>query len=97
MGVKFGREYKDIIHDFTKALQEVEGCYDFLEMSQDDWQSMEEDERHDCMQTLADDLFYGLGTEAVMQVGDCTLTHDPKRHLIRLDRGEAFTRVVYLV
>lgn len=97
MGIKFGREYNDIINDFTDALQGVEGCYDFLEMSADEWDSMNEAERKECMKTLADDLFYGLGVETQMSIGDCMVTHDPKRHFIRIDQGDAFTRVIHLV
>lgn len=97
MGIKFGREYRDIIDDFTNALQEIEGCHEFLEMSVEDWGELNEGERKECIKTLADDLFYGLGTEAQMNVGDCTVTHDPKRHVIRIDQGEALTRVIHLV
>lgn len=97
MGVKFAREYKDIIQDFTEALQAVKGCHDFLEMTAGDWGELEPEEREACMKTLADDLFYGLGTEGSMQVGDCVVTHDGKRHVIRLDCRDSFTRVIYLV
>ncbi|WP_159881942.1 hypothetical protein [Paenibacillus puerhi] len=97
MGIKFGREYKDIIGDFTEALQSVDGCHEFLEMEEGDWAELAPEDRTACMQTLADDLFYGLGTEPTMSVGDCQVTHDPKRHLIRVDRGDTFTRVIHLV
>ncbi|MGG1597236.1 MULTISPECIES: hypothetical protein [Paenibacillus] len=97
MGIKFGREYNDIINDFTDALRGVEGCCEFLEMPADDWDAMSEEEQKECMKTLADDLFYGLGVEAQMSIGDCMVTHDPKRHLIRIDQGETLTTVIYLV
>ncbi|AFH66114.1 hypothetical protein ACVNS2_36115 [Paenibacillus caseinilyticus] len=97
MGIRFGREYNDIISDFTEALQGIDGCHEFLEMSAEDWNVMNSSERKECMKTLADDLFYGLGTESPMSVGGCTVTHDAKRHLIRIDHGEALTRVIHLV
>lgn len=97
MGIKFGREYNDIIHDFTDALQTIDGCHEFLEMSENDWGALSETERRDCMKTLADDLFYGLGTESPMSIGACIVTHDARRHLIRIDHGEALTRVIMLI
>ncbi|UUZ82312.1 hypothetical protein LJK88_49335 [Paenibacillus sp. P26] len=97
MGIKFGREYSEIINDFTDAPQGIDGRYEFLEMSQDEWGGMDQAEREACMKTLADDLFYGLGTESPMSIGGCTVTHDAKRHLIRIDHGDALTRVIHLV
>ncbi|MGG2197377.1 hypothetical protein [Paenibacillus validus] len=97
MGVKFGREYKDIITDFADALQSASGCHDFLEMSAEDWGELEAEEREACMKTLADDLFYGLGTEGSMHVGNCVVTHDAKRHIIRVATGDSFTRIIHLV
>lgn len=97
MGIKFGREYSDIITDFTDALQGIDGCYEFLEMTAEDWDGMSVAERKECMKTLADDLFYGLGVETHMSIGDCVVMHDAKRHLIRIDHGETMTRVIHLV
>jgi len=97
MGIKFGREYNDIIDDFTEALQSVERCHEFLEMSAEEWGGLEAEEQRECIKTLADDLFYGLGTESHMSIGGCTVTHDAKRHLIRIDHSDALTRVIHLV
>ncbi|MCZ8514555.1 hypothetical protein O9H85_19430 [Paenibacillus filicis] len=97
MGIKFGREYSDIISDFTDALQGIDGCYEFLEMTEDEWGGMDVSEQTECIKTLADDLFYGLGTESPMTIGECTVTHDAKRHLIRIDHGEGLTRVIHLI
>lgn len=96
MGIKFGREYSDIINDFTDALTGIGECYTFLEMSAEDWEEMNVSERQECMKTLADDLFYGLGAQTQMSIGDCLVTHDPKRHVIRIDHGDTFTRVIHL-
>ncbi|TVY10866.1 hypothetical protein [Paenibacillus cremeus] len=97
MGIKFGREYSDIITDFTDALLSVEGCHDFLEMSEEDWSGLDDAEQKECIKTLADDLFYGLGTESPMTIGECTITHDAKRHLIRINHGDGLTQVIHLV
>ena len=38
MGIKFGREYKDIVTDFVRGIEMVDGFYELLEMNADDWQ-----------------------------------------------------------
>lgn len=57
MGIKFGREYKDIVTDFVRGIEMVDGFYELLDMSADDWQELEQDEQEECLRTLADDIF----------------------------------------
>lgn len=97
MGIKFGREYTDIIADFTEALQSVGDLYAFFEMTPEEWADLEQSEQQECIKTLADDLFYGLGADPKMTIGECTISHDKKRHLIRIDQGEGIVRVIHLV
>ena len=40
--------------------------------------SMEEDEQEECLRTLADDIFYGLGSAPVMHVGAGSVRHDAR-------------------
>jgi hypothetical protein len=97
MGVKFGRQYKDIIDDFSAALGQIDDLYSCFEMSAEDWNGMEDAERSDCIRTLADDLFYGLGTEGMLQVGSGTVTHDAERHILKVNADPDLVTVVYLV
>lgn len=97
MGVKFGRVYKDIIDDFSAALGQIGDLYTCFEMSENDWSELEEEERNECIRTLADDLFYGLGTEETLAVGSGTVTHDADRHVLKVHTEPDVVTVVYLV
>lgn len=97
MGVKFGRPYGDIIHDFSEALGQIDDLYTCFEMTEDDWRELEPEERTECIRTLADDLFYGLGTEGSLTVGSGTVTHDAERHVLKVHTMPDITAIVYLV
>lgn len=97
MGIKFAREYNDIIDDFTQALHSIDECYSFLEMTPEDWNELDGEEQQECIKTLADDLFYGLGTEPKMRVGSCTVSHDREKHVIVIYHEGKLISVVYLV
>jgi hypothetical protein len=97
MGIKFGREYEDIIHDFTEALLSIDECYAFLEMTAEEWNELEPDEHRECIKTLADDVFYGLGKDPKMRVGSCTVSHEKEKHVIVIHHEETLINVIYLV
>ncbi|MCR8636071.1 MULTISPECIES: hypothetical protein [Paenibacillus] len=97
MGIKFGREYPDIINDFTEALYSMDECYSFLEMTSEEWNELEPEEQQECIKTLADDIFYGLGSDPKMIVGKCTISHDKDKHVIVIYHGEKLISVIYLV
>ncbi|TDF92139.1 hypothetical protein [Paenibacillus piri] len=97
MGVKFGREYPDIINDFTDALHSIDECYSFLEMTPEEWNGLGREEQQECIKTLADDLFYGLGSDPKMLVGTCTISHDKDKHVIVIYHKEKLISVIYLV
>ncbi|MCY9661499.1 hypothetical protein P5G65_20380 [Paenibacillus chondroitinus] len=97
MGIKFGREYKDIVTDFVRGIAMVNGFYELLEMSADDWEELEPEEQEECLRTLADDIFYGLGNSPVMHVGAGSVRHDPSNHVLKVHDGEKLVSVIYLV
>lgn len=97
MGVKFGRLYKDIIDDFSAALGQIDDLYNCFEMSAEDWVEMAGAERSECIRTLADDLFYGLGAEETLVVGSGTVTHDAERHVLKVNAEPDLVTIVYLV
>ncbi|MDD9270597.1 hypothetical protein ACFPES_26430 [Paenibacillus sp. GCM10023248] len=97
MGIKFGREYKDIVTDFVRGIEMVNGFYELLDMSADDWEQLEPNEQEECLRTLADDIFYGLGSSPVMQIGVGSVRHDPGNHVLKVHDGEKLVSVIYLV
>ncbi|MCL6458818.1 MAG: hypothetical protein K6T85_12495 [Gorillibacterium sp.] len=97
MGVKFAREYEDIIAELTKALEQLEPCYTLLDMEEQDWLGLAPEEQQECLRTLADDVFYGLGTEAVMELGQDVLSYEPDKHIIKVAYSNGVTQIVRLI
>jgi hypothetical protein len=97
MGVKYARKYEAIIEELTDALLEVEGSYAFLEMTVLDWQELAAEERRECIRTMADDVFYGLGKESVLELGRGQVTYDAGTHRIQVNDGGQVTRLIMLI
>lgn len=96
MGVKYGREYEDIIEELSAAIGEVERIHDFFDMSDKDWDELDAAERQACIRTLADDVFYGLGADPVIELGSGAVRHDREGHRLLVSQGEREIAVVRL-
>ena len=70
MSLKFSREYKRIIDELASALLVIEDIYSFLNMEKNIWEKFQDEERKELIKTLADDIFYGLGQEPLMEIGE---------------------------
>ncbi|MFF2484244.1 hypothetical protein [Paenibacillus sp. NPDC058071] len=97
MGVRHGREYADILKELTEAVRAIPGSYTFFEMEQEEWEALGEPEKHEVMEALADDVFFGLAEQPVLEVGEGTITHHPKHHIIEVSAGDNVTRVIRLI
>jgi hypothetical protein len=97
MGVKFGREYEDIMQELSGALVRMDKVNDSFEMSFEDWEQLEEEERLECIRTLADDLFYALGADPVMYIGGGKVMYDREHHIIKLAITDKEVQLIYLV
>lgn len=97
MGVKFGREYEDIVGDLTEALGQIEDSYAFLEMNEEDWKELDESEQKECLKTLADDVFFALGTNPKVHVGRGILVYEKSKHVIKVNQGENVVTIVNLI
>jgi len=97
VGVKFNREYKEILTDLTHAVSTIPDCHDFFEMNGADWQKLREDEKVELVQTLADDIFYGLGLDPQMEVGSGQIEYDPKNHVIKVTTDPQVVHIVRLI
>ncbi|WP_274364560.1 hypothetical protein [Paenibacillus thermotolerans] len=97
MGVKFNREYKDIVHDMTKAIGTIPDCHDFFEMDAADWSELDEKEREQCVQTMADDVFYALGSTPKLSIGSGKVDYDAENHVIKINSGNNIVHIVKLI
>ncbi len=93
MGVKFARKYSDIIRDLSNALETIQGLNDFFHMDIKDWEGLTQEERHDCIRTLSDDVIYALGQHPFIEVGLGSVEYDETRHLLMIRDGSKTTRV----
>jgi len=97
MGVRHAREYADILKELTEAVAEIEHSYTFFEMEQEEWEALDSDSRHEVMEALADDVFFGLGEHPVIEVGGSVISYNSKHHVIEVSHSNQVTRIVRLI
>ncbi|GIO35067.1 MULTISPECIES: hypothetical protein [Paenibacillus] len=97
MGVKHGREYDEILKDLTEAVGGIPDSYLFFEMDGGEWVGLSPEEQREVHEALAEDLFYALGTEPVIEVGSGVVMYDKDNHRINLLIGDEGLTVVPLI
>ncbi|AJS60777.1 hypothetical protein [Paenibacillus sp. IHBB 10380] len=97
MGVKHGRNYDDILREFTTAVGQITDCYEFFEMEQGEWEQLPEEGKKEVLEALAEDLFYGLGTDSMIKVGSGVVIYDRDIHRINVLIGEEEITFVSLI
>lgn len=97
LGVKFQREYKDIVTDLAGAIGTIEDGYAAFEMSEDDWLATDEVERSEFLRTFADDIFYGLGSLPSLRVGSGRIEYDAPHHLIKVYSSDNVVHLISLI
>ncbi|MEF3309644.1 hypothetical protein PV433_12155 [Paenibacillus sp. GYB004] len=97
MGVRFNREYRDIVRDLGHALGQIDNCYESFAMERADWEELDREEQIEYMCTLADDIFYGLGAEPTIEIGEGKVQYDSVNHVIRIWTDAQVVHLVKLV
>ncbi|KGE19896.1 hypothetical protein [Paenibacillus wynnii] len=97
MGVKHGRDYADILNELTVAVGRISDGYLFFEMESDEWKELPEESKLEVWEALAEDLFFALGEEPVIQVGGGVVMYDKETHRINILVGEEDLASVPLV
>lgn len=96
MAISYSRDYDRILDDLSNALKTVPQFYEAFEMEASDWSSLSKDERDVCVRTLADDLFYVLGSEPSTDVGLGKAEYDASHGIIKVFAGVGLVHVVSL-
>lgn len=96
LGVKFGREYDEIIAELTEAIRQIRDIFTVFEMTADDWTALDAQEQKECIRTLADDIFYGLGANRELPIGCGTIHHDKDRHILTVRDGASLVTLIHL-
>jgi hypothetical protein len=97
MGVKFNREYKDIVMDLSAALHAIKDGYETFEMTAEEWSAQDAEEQAEVMRTLADDIFYGLGSAPTLYIGSGKIEYDAVNHLIKVHSDEKVVHIIKLI
>ncbi len=96
MAIAYTRSYDHILDDLSRALTTVPLFFEAFEMEADDWESLGKEEREICIRTLADDLFYVLGTETSTDVGLGTAEYDSNHSIIKVTSNPQLVHVISL-
>jgi len=97
MGVKHAREYDEINQDLRRAISKVERSYELLEIDRDQWEKLDKKEQKDYMTTLADDIFFALGSVKSMNVGKGVVRYIEEEHIITVFDGEKSMYIINLI
>ncbi|MFC4778921.1 hypothetical protein ACFO9Q_19175 [Paenibacillus sp. GCM10023252] len=96
MGVRHAREYADILKELTEAIGLIDRNYTFFEMEEEEWKALGEAEQGEVLEALADDVFFGLGEQAVIPVGDGVITYNAKFHVLEVSLGTQVIKMIRL-
>lgn len=97
MGVKYARDFKDIINDLSIAIADLQGFYQFFGMEDNEWNELDKEEQDACVRTLCDDIFYVLGENSEINVGNGTVKYDEKHHNIAIFNGKQMIQLISLI
>ncbi|MFD0590550.1 hypothetical protein ACFQZE_21410 [Paenibacillus sp. GCM10027627] len=97
MGVRHAREYSDILKELTEAVGQIEESYTFFEMEPEEWEALPAEDRHEVMEALADDVFFGLGEDPEIEVGKGVISYNSKHHIIEVSQGDNVIQIIRLI
>ncbi|MHA6481440.1 hypothetical protein ACX1C1_05955 [Paenibacillus sp. strain BS8-2] len=97
MGVRHAREYADILKELTQAVGDIEESYTFFEMEEGEWDALPPSDRHEVMEALADDVFFGLGEDPNIKVGQGGVVYNNKHHIIEVMQGDNVIHIIRLI
>lgn len=97
MGIKFAREYKDIIQELSTEILSIDNFYSFFEMDKTDWEQLSKDEQLDCTKTLADDIFFGLGEDPEIHIGNGSIKYLSNENILELFNDNTLIKSISLI
>ena len=97
MNIKYGRDYANILQELIEAVSCINNSYSFFEMEEEEWSALEDGERYEVMEALADDVFFGLGQSPVIKIGDGEISYHADLNVIKVLNNETEAREIKLV
>lgn len=96
MSLKFSREYKRIIEEIADCLLNIKEIYSFLGMEKSTWEELEDEDKIEFTKTLADDIFYALGQEPIVEIGDDKIEYSKEKSEIYIISKNSIIKTVKL-
>jgi hypothetical protein len=96
MAIAYTRSYDHILDDLSRALATVPQFHEAFEMNDEEWDSLKDAEKDICIRTLADDLFYVLGSETSADVGYGSAEYDAGHGVIKVTANSQLVHIVSL-
>lgn len=84
MAIKYDRDYKDIIDELSNYIYKIDNFYEFFEMTKVDWSNYDEHEKKEFAKTLADDIFYALGSEGSIEIINSIVRYNEDKAVIEI-------------
>lgn len=97
MGIKFFRQYNDIIYDLVDLLIDIPNVYTFFDMPQNDWDCLSKSNKKKYTETLADDLFFALGVEKEFVIGSGKIVYNDLEHTLEVSDDKSIIGIVNLI
>jgi len=88
MGIKFIREYDDIIKEISNALIDIDVFYSFISIEEDEWNELSDAEKDDILKTMADDIFYSLGDIKNIELGSGKISYSNDKNCIIIENNK---------
>ncbi|ACL69724.1 hypothetical protein [Halothermothrix orenii] len=96
MGVRFKRDYDEIVQELVEALGRIDNFYEFVDLSDEEWNSLSQENQERCLEALSIDVFYGLGGVSSFPVGKGQVSYDQDYNVIRVTSGDNVVSVIKL-
>lgn len=96
LSITYSRDYDKILDDLSEAIATIPRFYETFEMEDGDWTALDDDEKAVCLRTLADDIFYVLGSDVSTRVGPRTAEYDSGHGMIKITAGPQLVHIVSL-
>ncbi|WP_163192978.1 hypothetical protein [Clostridium thermarum] len=96
MSLKFSREFKRIIDELTEGILKIESFYELFEMSEEQWAGLNDSEQKECARTLADDIFFALGMNPIVEVAQGSVQYVKEENVIKVSSNNNILEIIQL-
>ena len=97
MGLKYKREYEKIIDELASAVSKINRLNTFIDMEQEVWENLTNQQQKRHTKTISNDIFYALGEVDKIRIGDAIIKHNTVKNMIKVNINDEFIKLINLV